>query len=125
MRHCRTDYEAIQPWPTKRPHIAKQLGNTVEVPDESQGWDGVDARAQMDMGRVQPLIPDDEPVFILRSMDVVGPRAVREWAAIADREGADFATVQRVLRWADEMEAYAAEHGGAKVPDTPADLLRP
>lgn len=37
MRHLRSDYDAIQPWPVKRPHIAKQGGRTVRVPTTVKG----------------------------------------------------------------------------------------
>lgn len=113
MRHCRTDYEAIQPWPTTRPHTVKQDGQLLH-----------DALAYRGKPPYEPIIPDDEPVFILRARDVNGPDAVRFWANCTERHGGDSATTERVRRWADEMEAWG-EANGAKVADTPSELLRP
>ncbi len=110
MRHCRTDYEAIQPWPTARRRFAKVAGVVEEAP--------------LAFPEVQPIIPDDEPVFVLRSADVSGPDVVRYWADRNEADGGDPATVERVRRWADEMEAYGVANG-TKVPDTPLELLRP
>lgn len=113
MRHCRTDYEAIQPWPTKRPHTVKQDGQLLD-----------DAPIYRGKPPYEPIIPDDEPVFVLRSADVSGPELVRLWADRNERDGGDPATADRVRRWADEMEAYG-QANGTKVADTPAELLRP
>lgn len=114
MRHCRLDYEAIQPWPTQRPHWAKLDGSTVAC-----------GPFLADENDVDPIIPDDEPVFLLRSMDKLGPEFVRAWAAASRKEGGDPATAARVHEWASEMDAYAAAHGGPKTADTPPTFLRP
>ncbi len=113
MRHCRTDYEAIQPWPTTRPHTVKQDGELL-----------FDAPIYRGTPPYKPIIPDDEPVFVLRSRDVNGPDAVRFWADATERAGGDPVTTARVRRWADEMEWWG-DANGTKVPDTPAELLRP
>lgn len=89
MRHCRTDYEAIQPVPSDAVSIA-----------------------------------EDEPVFVLRSRDQNAADVVRFWANCTERAGGDAHTTARVRRWADEMQAWG-EANGTKVPDTPADRLRP
>ena len=124
MKHARSDYEAIQPWPTKRPHFAKQNGNTVEVPVDDPDWKGIDARAQVSAGLVQPIIPDDEPVFILRAKDITAPEVVRYWCDVQEREGGDPVVAACIRRFSVEMEAYGQEHG-AKMPDTPHELLQP
>lgn len=118
MRHLRADYDAIQPWPVKRPHIAKQDGRTVQVPT-----DDIDAEVQVKIGRVQPLIPDDEPVFLLRGQDPAAHRAVLAYAAFAEQEGAAPELVAAVRWWAADMKACAdrVEHGP---PDVPPGVLR-
>lgn len=83
MIHARSDYDCIQPWPTKRPPIAKQNGNTVLVPIDEPGWAGTDAAAQLAMGRVQPIIPDDEPVFLIRGQDLAAIPAALAWCEAA------------------------------------------
>lgn len=114
MRHLRKDYDAIQPFPTKRPHWVKVDGQTVEVYDDHLGQ------------HMDPVIPDDEPVFLLRAKDSSAPHLVRLWAIINEEEnGADPALCARVAEWAGEMQAYAEEHyGGGKTPDTPPEFLR-
>lgn len=113
MRHCREDYEAIQPWPTKRPHFAKDaLDKTFLVPDE-----------MADNDALNPIIPEDEPVFVIRAQDAVGPEVVRYWADTAASAGADPSLCRRVHAFAEEMERYADEHG-SKTPDTPPAYLK-
>lgn len=113
MRHLRKDYEAIQPWPTKRPHHGKEVK-----------FGGIVLNAITEDG-IDPAIPDDEPVFILRAKDVSAAPAVRYWALHhLWQNPSDVSFVDRVIRWADEMEAYGRVHG-AKVADTPPSLLLP
>ena len=69
------------------------------------------------------IFPHDEPIFILRAKDLAGPPAVEAWASLAEARGAEAETVQRVREWAQEMRAWAEHNGGAKVPDTPKELL--
>lgn len=133
MRHLREDYDAIQPWPTKRPHFAKRIPHgTLHRGDA--------ATQLVELGDAAPIIPDDEPVFVLRAKDVIAPHLVRQWAhnrralrSDAERQPGRLDRPllpwddleRRVLAWADEMQAYAAEHyGGGKTPDTPSELLR-
>jgi len=68
---------------------------------------------------------DDEPIFVLRSTDVLAPDIVDEWAtrlgicarslplAAQDRAHAKIAEARDL---ADAMRVWQAEHG-AKVPD--------
>ena len=116
MRHLRADYDAIQPWPSPRPHIAKIDGETQPIHDAGLGT--------YDEDEFAPIIPDDEPVFVLRAMDQIAPGAVRDWAMALLALGGDEALADRVLAWADEMESYAHSRGGPKVPDTPSAVLR-
>jgi len=66
------------------------------------------------------LIPEDEPVFLIRSSDKVGAAAVEAWANLAAASGADFDMVRRAVSHARLMRQYADEHG-EKVPDMPSD----
>lgn len=75
-----------------------------------------------DYNRIQDpdeLIPEDEPVFLLRAQDVTSPTVVRYWAEQAEQAGADAETVQAAREWADEMETWQRDRG-AKVPDRPS-----
>lgn len=115
MRHLRSDYDAIQPWPQKRPHIVKVNGETREVAltDDPMEDD------------LQPIIGEDEPVFVLRAKDPSAPFAVRSWANDVRERGGDPDLVQRVYEWAEEMEIWREEHHPEKVvADTPGGLLR-
>lgn len=114
MKHLRSDYDAIQPWPTKRPHIAKDdRGKTFTMTDALRAA----------VGDGHPIIPDDEPVFLIRAQDAVGPAVVELWAHNARAAGADPELCNRVLDWANAMRVYAQEHG-SKVPDVPDGALR-
>jgi hypothetical protein len=111
MRHLRKDYDAIQPWPVRRPHIAKMgdaVGEFERLTDETT---------------VQPLIPDDEPVFLLRGQDPAAANAVRAYARLARALGSDPEMCNRIMQWADEMKQYAAtkQHGA---PDVPEGMLQ-
>jgi hypothetical protein len=113
MRHAREDYEAIQPFPTKRPHHVRVDGDLVMDSELPLG-------VYMD-----PIIPDDEPVFLIRAKDIVGPETVRMWAQFSEDAGADSELVFKVREWAQEMENYAAAHyNGGKVADTPEGILK-
>lgn len=118
MRHLRTDYAAIQPWPVQRPHIARVDG---EVTTDIVVWD-VPELGVSSMDRVQPLIPDDEPVFLLRGQDPAAHFVVRYYAAMAKTLGAAPELVAAVHGWAAEMAEYA-EHAGHGAPDVPAGML--
>lgn len=82
--------------------------------------------ARSDYDRFQDpagLIPDDEPVFLLRGQDKLAPGVVRAWADRASLAGdVDFALVTAVRRHADAMEHWQATRG-FKTPDAPADVL--
>lgn len=112
MRHLRSDYDAIQPWPVSRPHIGKINGLTSEVPLALAS-------------QVEPLIPDDEPVFLLRAMDPAAAPTVLIWAEIAEANGAAPELCKRVRDWADEMMRYKLDREDAvHAPDVPAGRLR-
>ena len=121
MIHARSDYNAIQPWPTKRAHIAKQNGNTVHVPIDEPGWAGIDTEVQLRQGRVQPIIPDDEPVLLIRGQDLAAIPAGEAWCKAARELGADESLVAAVEQHLELIRAWQTEH--AKVPDAPAEVL--
>lgn len=112
MKHARKDYEAIQPWPTKRPHFAR---------DPEAGVVLFDAPS-IDEAAIEPIIPEDEPVFILRAKDISAPDVVRYWCDRQEALGGDPLVVHHIRQFADEMAAYGDAHG-AKVADTPHELL--
>lgn len=77
--------------------------------------------ARADYNRFQDpegLIPEDEPVFLIRGKDKAGPEAVRAWATLAALAGADPEIVERARRWAVTMEEWQDQHG-SQVPDLP------
>lgn len=71
--------------------------------------------ARQDYNRIQDpagLIPDDEPVFLLRAKDRTAPQIVRLWAhAQKHLPDADQRAIELAERHADAMEAWQAENG--------------
>lgn len=79
--------------------------------------------AREDYNRIQDpdnIIPDDEPVFLIRAQDYVAPDAVRAWAELASNAGASDDIVTAALAQAEAMEQWHNEHG-AHIPDLPHD----
>lgn len=79
--------------------------------------------ARDDYNRIQDpagLIPDDEPVFLIRAKDMLGPDIVEEWANQAEFIGVDPVMVQAAREHAKAMRLYQVQHGH-KVPDMPID----
>jgi hypothetical protein len=62
------------------------------------------------------LIPDDEPVFLIRGQDAISGQAVRAWAELAEINGADPEIIKRALDHADKMDRWPKK----KTPDLPA-----
>lgn len=52
------------------------------------------------------MIPEDEPVFILRAGDQIAPMVVRYWADRNDHAGGDPAVSQQAKDHADKMERW-------------------
>lgn len=115
MIHARKDYDSIQPWPTKRPHYAKSpfYGNETRLFPNADDETG---------GGVQPIIPDDEPVFLIRGQDLAAIPAAAAWCEAAERLGAEPELIETVRRHMDLVGEWQQDH--AKVPDAPADVLR-
>lgn len=65
------------------------------------------------------LIPEEEPVFLLRAQDQLAPAKVREWAEAASVAGCDPIIVRHAHEHADAMLAWQRENG-CKLPDMPA-----
>lgn len=75
--------------------------------------------ARDDYNRIQDpegKIPDNEPVFLIRGQDVVGPEVVEFWAAKALQVGADIRMVDAARQQASRMRQWQAENS-AKIPD--------
>lgn len=106
MLHARSDYDAIQPWPTKRPHHAR-IGGTVILdlnPD----------RAEDD--NLSPIIPDNEPVFLIRGHDPLAYDLCIDYANRAELIGCAPELVAAIRRHAELIREWAEKH-----PHNPAD----
>jgi hypothetical protein len=69
------------------------------------------------------LIPDDEPVFLIRGQDLAAIPAARAWCNAADNLGADQAII-RAVEAHIELVFEWQQSRAAKVPDAPAGALR-
>lgn len=75
--------------------------------------------AREDYNRFQDpdgLIPEDEPVFLIRGQDIVAPQVLHYWAIMAKSAGASDEIVTLVHKHADLMEAWQATVA-RKIPD--------
>ena len=70
------------------------------------------------------LIPEDEPVFLLRARDVTAPAVVRYWAIKARAAGAMRNITESAERQVEAMIQWQHEHG-IKIPDMPLVPLPP
>lgn len=61
------------------------------------------------------IIPDDEPVFLLRAQDMFAAGCVELWAQLAENAGVDADTVAAVRAHAQAMRNWPVK----KLPDTP------
>jgi hypothetical protein len=80
--------------------------------------------AREDYQRIQDpahLIPEDEPVFLLRGQDKVAPAAVGFWAFMASKEGAKKDIIDAALKQSDAMFDWQKKHN-IKVPDLPGEM---
>ena len=64
------------------------------------------------------IIPDDEPVFLIRAQDMLGPDIVDQWAEWAEEEGAKENIVKHAKEHAQAMRKWQGDHG-SKIPDMP------
>lgn len=82
--------------------------------------------ARSDYNRIQDparIIPEGEPVFLVRARDKVAPLVVREWAKLNYQSGGDMVLSESARKWAEEMERWQAEHG-FKLADVPLDVRK-
>ncbi len=120
MKHARADYDVIQDITAARQLAELVLGMGM-VTDK-----GCAARqlARQVLGienGTAPIIPMDEPVFLVRGQDAVGGEVVRAWANLAEAVGAhqDITTIAR--EHATKMDTWPKK----KVPDLPHSEDRP
>lgn len=79
--------------------------------------------ARADYNRIQDpagLIPDDEPVFLIRAKDIVSADAVRAWADLHDKAGGDPMMSYAARRHALLMDAWHEK----RLADAPEDAIR-
>jgi hypothetical protein len=79
--------------------------------------------AREDYNRIQDpanLIPEDEPVFLLRAQDTLALDAVRSWLRSAERAGVDEKFIAQVEKHYETMLEWRHKHG-AKLPDAPIE----
>jgi hypothetical protein len=83
--------------------------------------------ARSDYNRIQDpenLIPDDEPVFLIRGKDKVAPSTVEAWAALAEQAGASAEIVYAARQQAARMKLWQ-DSKGCQIPDAPLDTITP
>ena len=72
--------------------------------------------ARKDYNRIQDpenIIPEDEPVFLIRAQDINGAEVVRYWAELAKNSGASDDIINKALNHVKLMENWKIH----KVPD--------
>lgn len=78
--------------------------------------------ARMDYQRIQDpkkLIPEDEPVFLIRAQDELGARTVRKWADMFEQAGGDPVIVASARAHAILMDAWPTKKRADVPPGTP------
>lgn len=76
-----------------------------------------------DYDRIQDpagLIPEDEPVFLLRGQDVFAPETIRSWASRVAAYGGDPEIIKMAREHADRMSKWQRENA-SKCPDLPKE----
>ena len=79
--------------------------------------------AREDYNRIQDplgLIPEDEPVFLIRGKDVLAPAALLSWCTFARRCGVSEEMIAVVEAWVVEIIKYQVKNG-FKIPDMPSN----
>ncbi len=83
--------------------------------------------ARKDYDRIQDpegLIPEDEPVFLLRAKDILAPGILIHWASELVIRGGDKEMASIVVKHAKKMIDWQEEHG-CKLPDLPRVEIDP
>ena len=78
-----------------------------------------------DYSRIQDpegLIPEDEPVFLLRGQDELAPGTLQHWADELIARGGDVKLAQAAVAHAARMIQWQHAHGG-KIPDAPRETI--
>lgn len=70
-------------------------------------------------GRPDHVIPEDEPVLLVRGQDRAAPATARAWAEENDRLGGDPMMSTRVRQHALRIEEWQASTGKSKLADMP------
>ncbi len=68
------------------------------------------------------LIPEDEPVFLIRGQDVTAPLVLEFWASVAQAKGAKPNIIAVVREHAEDMRRWQDNH--CKVPDMPEEIIQ-
>lgn len=77
--------------------------------------------ARPDYDRIQDplmLIPEDEPVFLLRAQDATAPEVLEFWASLQFARDGDETMARMANKHAMEMREWQAANG-SKMPDLP------
>lgn len=93
--------------------IAVSDGSTPGVLEEEER---MATRREEIEGGCLSRVAEDEPVFVIRARDAIGPMVVRFWSDIAEGKGVDPAKVAGVRALADRMSDWQ-DANGSKVPD--------
>lgn len=119
----RPDYDAaLAPWPVHRAHVVRDTDTDELI--EVKGPNDRDVDAALAAGKLAPVIPADEPCFLIRGQDVAAPDTVRAYAHLAAGYDVDPGLVAQVLARADTIEAWQMARGEASVPDLPTRVPR-
>ncbi len=79
--------------------------------------------AREDYNRIQDpenIIPENEPVFLLRGQDICAPAAIETWIKEAKKYGAREDITDAAQKQADKMRIYQIEIE-SKIPDMPSN----
>lgn len=75
--------------------------------------------AREDYNRIQDpanLIPDDEPVFLVRAQDLCSVATVQRWIDMAELSGVSPEMIAKVVKLRNDMEAWQLQRK-VKIPD--------
>ena len=79
--------------------------------------------ARADYSRIQDpagLIPEDEPVFLLRAQDYCALKTLSTWIEEAQRVGVDRHMIQSAIDQHERFTSWRLQHG-VKSPDMPLE----
>ena len=77
--------------------------------------------AREDYNRIQDpenIIPENEPIFLLRDKDICAPTAIQAWADDAEKHGAKANIIEAARKQANLMKQWQADHE-SQIPDMP------